>query len=67
MPLEHVRRVQTLPRINDVTTDTETTPQFSPPRQYESNFAELQRIGRGDLGANAKRIQDFLTKIRTMQ
>jgi hypothetical protein len=50
VPLEHVRRVKTLPYINDITTDTETPPQFSPSRPYEGHFAELQRIGYPDLG-----------------
>ena len=49
VPLEHVRRVKTLPYINDVTTDTETPPQFSQPRPYEGHFGELQRIGYPDL------------------
>jgi len=49
VPLEHVRRVKTLPYINDITTDTQTPPQFSPPRPYEVHFAELQRIGYPDL------------------
>jgi hypothetical protein len=45
LPLEHLRRVKTLPYINDITTDTENPPQFSPPKAYEGHFAELQRIG----------------------
>ena len=45
VPLEHLRRVKTLPYINDITTDTEKPPQFSQPRLYQSHFAELQRIG----------------------
>jgi uncharacterized protein (DUF1499 family) len=49
MPLEHVRRVKTLPYINDITTDTAAPPQFSQPRPYESHFAELQQIGYPDL------------------
>jgi uncharacterized protein (DUF1499 family) len=49
VPLDHVRRVKTLPYINDITTDTETPPQFSPPQPYEKHFAELQRIGYPDL------------------
>jgi uncharacterized protein (DUF1499 family) len=49
VPLEHVRRVKTLPYINDITTDTEHPPQFSQPRPYEKHFAELQRIGYPDL------------------
>lgn len=49
VPLDHVRRVRTLPYINDITTDTETPPQFSPPQPYEIHFAELQRIGYPEL------------------
>ena len=49
VPLDHVRRVKTLPYINDVTTDTSNPPQFSPSKIYESHFAELQRIGYPDL------------------
>ena len=49
--LEQVRRAKTLPYINDVTTDTETPPQFSPPQPYETQFAELQRIGYPELRA----------------
>jgi hypothetical protein len=45
VPLDYVRRVKTLPYINDITTDSERLPQFSPPKTYESHFAELQRIG----------------------
>src|SRR5687768_18176042 len=30
VPLDYVRRVKTLPYINDITTDTERPPQFSP-------------------------------------
>jgi uncharacterized protein (DUF1499 family) len=45
MPLEHLRRVKTLPYINDITTDTQTPPQFLQPRLYESHFAELQQLG----------------------
>jgi len=45
VPLEHLRRLKTVPYINDITTDTEAPPQFSPPRPYQSHFAELQRIG----------------------
>jgi len=45
VPLDYVRRVKTLPYINDITTDTEHPPQFSPPKTYESHLAELQRIG----------------------
>jgi len=43
VPLDYVRRVKTLPYINDITTDTERPPQFSPPRMYEGHFAEFQR------------------------
>lgn len=49
VPLEHVRRVKTLPYINDVTTDTGNPPQFSQPQTYQSHFAELQRIGYPEL------------------
>jgi len=49
VPLDYVRRVKTLPYINDITTDTETPPQFLQPRTYESHFAELQRIGYPEL------------------
>jgi uncharacterized protein (DUF1499 family) len=49
VPLDHVRRVKTLPYINDITTDTETPPQFSQPRPYERHFAELQHLGYPDL------------------
>ena len=49
LPLDYVRRVKTLPYINDITTDTERPPQFSPPTTYESHFAELQQIGYPDL------------------
>jgi uncharacterized protein (DUF1499 family) len=49
VPLEHVRRVKTLPYINDVTTDPENPPQFSPPKPYEAHFPELQRIGYPEL------------------
>lgn len=45
MPLEHLRRVKTLPYINDITTDTEKPPQFLQPKRYESHFAELQQLG----------------------
>jgi uncharacterized protein (DUF1499 family) len=45
MPLEHLRRVKTLPYINDITTDTEEPPQFLQPKLYERHFAELQQIG----------------------
>jgi len=50
VPLDAIRRVKTLPYINDITTDPERPPQFSPPKAYESHFAELQRIGYPDLG-----------------
>lgn len=49
LPLDNLRRVKTLPYINDITTDTETPPQFSQPRPYQPHFAELQRIGYPDL------------------
>lgn len=49
LPFENLRRVKTLPYINDITTDTETPPQFSQPRPYERHFAELQRLGYPDL------------------
>src|SRR5688572_1144793 len=49
VPLEHVRRVKTLPYINDVTTDTENPPQFQQAKAYEAHFAELQSIGYPDL------------------
>lgn len=49
VPLEHLRRVKTLPYINDVTTDPENPPQFSQPRRYQAHFAELQRIGYPEL------------------
>jgi hypothetical protein len=45
VPLDYVRRVKTLPYINDISTDAERPPQFSPPKEYPSHFAELQRIG----------------------
>jgi uncharacterized protein (DUF1499 family) len=45
VPLDYVRRVKTLPYINDITTDTETPPQFSQPKPYERHFGELQGIG----------------------
>jgi hypothetical protein len=51
MPLEHLRRVKTLPYINDITTDSQTPPQFSPPKPYEAHFAELQGIGYPQLRA----------------
>jgi uncharacterized protein (DUF1499 family) len=49
VPLDHVRRVKTLPYINDITTDTAQPPQFARPKPYESHFAELQQIGYPDL------------------
>jgi uncharacterized protein (DUF1499 family) len=49
VPLDHLRRVKTLPYINDVTTDPAKPPQFSQPKPYQSHFAELQRIGYPDL------------------
>jgi hypothetical protein len=49
VPLDHVRRVKTLPYINDISTDTEKPPQFSQPKAYEVHFGELQRIGYPDL------------------
>ena len=49
VPLDYVHRVMTLPYINDISTDTERPPQFSPPKTYESHFAELQQIGYPDL------------------
>jgi hypothetical protein len=45
MPLEHLRRVKTLPYINDITTDTQKPPQFAQAKPYESHFAELQQLG----------------------
>jgi len=51
VPLDHVRRVKTLPYINDITTDPEQPPQFSPPKPYPGHFAELQRIGYPELRA----------------
>jgi uncharacterized protein (DUF1499 family) len=50
VPLDYVHRVMALPYINDITTDTERPPQFSPPKTYQSHFAELQQIGYPDLG-----------------
>lgn len=49
VPLDQIRRVKTLPYINDVTTDTESPPQFGQPKPYETHFAELQRIGYPEL------------------
>jgi hypothetical protein len=45
VPLDYIRRVKTLPYINDITTDAERLPQFSPPKDYPGHFAELQQIG----------------------
>ena len=45
IPLDYVRRVKTLPYINDISTDSERPPQFSPPTAYPEHFPELQRIG----------------------
>ncbi|HWM44048.1 MAG TPA: DUF1499 domain-containing protein [Burkholderiales bacterium] len=51
VPLDHLRRVKTLPYINDITTDTEKPLEFlvATVPQYPSHFAELQRIGYADL------------------
>ena len=51
VPLDHVRRVKTLPYINDITTDPENPPQFATPKPYPEHFAELQRIGYPELRA----------------
>ena len=51
VPLDNLRRVKTLPYINDITTDTERPPQFSEPKPYERHFAELQGIGYPQLRA----------------
>ena len=51
VPLDHVRRVKSLPYINDITTDTANPPQFSPPKPYPAHFAELQQIGYPELRA----------------
>ena len=48
-PLDYVRRVKTLPYINDITTDTDRPPQFSSAKTYPSYFGELQRIGYPEL------------------
>jgi hypothetical protein len=45
VPLDYIRRVKTLPYINDITTDAGRLPQFSPPKDYPGHFAELQQIG----------------------
>jgi uncharacterized protein (DUF1499 family) len=49
VPLDYVRRVKTLPYINDITTDTEHPPRLSPPKPYPDYFAELQQIGYPEL------------------
>src|SRR5262245_240521 len=49
VPLDSVRRVKTLPYINDITTDPENPPQFVEPKSYPAHFGELQRIGYPDL------------------
>jgi uncharacterized protein (DUF1499 family) len=49
IPLDYLRRVKTLPYINDISTDSERLPQFSPPKTYESHFAEMQQIGYPDV------------------
>jgi hypothetical protein len=49
VPLDYIRRVKTLPYINDISTDTERPPQFSPPKEYPSYFGELQQIGYPEL------------------
>jgi len=51
VPLDYLRRVKTLPYINDITTDTQKPPQFSAPKPYEPHFAELQGIGYPELRA----------------
>ena len=51
VPLDYLRRVKTLPYINDITTDTEAPPQFSQPKPYERHFAELQGLGYPQLRA----------------
>ena len=53
VPLDYVRRAKTLPYINDISTDTERLPQFSPPKLYESHFPEVQRRGYPNLHALA--------------
>jgi uncharacterized protein (DUF1499 family) len=50
VPLDYVRRAKTLPYINDISTDTANPPQFSPPKEYQSHFPEIQRRGYPDLG-----------------
>jgi uncharacterized protein (DUF1499 family) len=49
VPLEYIHLVMTLPYINDITTDSERPPPFSPPKTYESYFGELQRRGYPEL------------------
>ena len=49
VPLDYVRRVKTLPYINDITTDTDDPPQFSAAKPYQVHFGELQQIGYPDL------------------
>ena len=49
VPPGYIHSLKTLPYINDITTDTERPPQFSPPKPYESHFPELQQIGYPDL------------------
>ena len=49
VPLDYVRRAKTLPYINDISTDTGHPPQFSPPKEYQSHFPEIQRRGYPDL------------------
>jgi uncharacterized protein (DUF1499 family) len=49
VPLDHVRRVKSLPYINDITTDPDQPPSFIPARPYQAHFAELQRIGYPEL------------------
>lgn len=45
LPLDYLRRLKSVPYINDITTDTESPPQFAQPRPYQRHFAELQQIG----------------------
>ena len=45
VPLDYVWRAKALPFMNDISTDTENPPQFSPPKEYESYFPEIQRRG----------------------
>jgi hypothetical protein len=44
-PLDYLRRLESAPYINDITTDTEKPPQFAPPKSYQRHFPELQHIG----------------------